>query len=278
MSGKDFSEAQMRRYFKGSGNYTGAIFLIIVGVLLIGVGLASNMQTVAPPGLAPTLILVGLAPIVLGFIIMVVRSSRPTDRQYDQWVDGQRALIASTALQKVHMDPSELIREPLSLHGVIIPGSPEANPYGGNIHSKKGKDGLYRYSVNVFTYFFPAEHHIAVLSCDVDALDQRAHIEHADHYFYKDMVGVNTGEGRLEDKKERATLLIQGFSLRVANGDAIGIGGVLSVRVLDSKNKKIGPKIAFADTEVSKTVQALLMLLRQKKQDQPPQNQWMRPS
>lgn len=268
MSGKDFSEVQMRRYFKGSGIYKGAISLIIVGVLLIGVGLASNTQTVAFAGLAPTLILVGLAPIVLGFIIMVVRSSRPTDQKYDQWVDGQRALIASTALQKVHMDPSELIiREPLSLHGVILPGSPEANPYGGNIYSKKGKDGFYRYSVNVFTYFFPAQHHIAVLSCDVDALDQRAHIEHTDHYFYKDMVGVNTGEGRLEDKKERATLLIQGFSLRVANGDAIGIGGVLSVKVLDSKNKKLGPKVAFADTEVSKTVQALLMLLRQKKQD-----------
>lgn len=261
---------QMRRYFKGSGNYKGAIFLIIVGGLLIGVGLASNMQTLALVRLAPTVVtLVGLAPIVLGFfIIMVVLSSRPTDQKYDQWVDGQRALIASTALQKVHMDPSELIiREPLSLHGVILPGSPEANPYGGNIYSKKGKDGFYRYSVNVFTYFFPAQHHIAVLSCDVDALDQRAHIEHTDHYFYKDMVGVNTGEGRLEVKKERATLLVQGFSLRVANGDAIGIGGVLSVKVLDSKNKKSGPKVAFADTEVSKTVQALLMLLRQKKQD-----------
>src|SRR2546429_2430045 len=52
--------------------------------------------------------------------------------------------------------------------------------YRDNIDSKKGKDGFYRYSVNVFTYFFPAEHHIAVLSCDVDALDQRAHIEHTD--------------------------------------------------------------------------------------------------
>jgi hypothetical protein len=268
MSGKGFSETQMRGYFNGSRNYTGAIFLIIVGVLLIGVGLASKMQTLA---------LVGLAPIVLGIIIIVVRSSKPTDQEYDQWVDRQRALIASTALQKVHMDPSELIREPLSLHGVILPDSAEANPYRGNIHSKKGKDGFYRYSVNVFTYFFPAEHHIAVLSYDVDALDQRAHIEHTDHYFYKDMVGVNTGEGRLQDKKERATLLIQGFSLRVANGDVIGIGGVLSVKVLDSKNKKSGPKVAFADTEVSKTVQALLMLLRQKKQDQPQQNQWMKP-
>ena len=262
MGGMDFSEAQMRRYFRGSSNYTGAIFLIIVGILLIGVGLASHMQTLA---------LVGLTPIILGIIITVVHSSRPNDQKYDQWVDRQRELIASTALQKVHMDPTELIREPLSLHGVIIPGSDQANPYGDNIYSKKGKDGFYRYSVNVFTYFFPAEHHIAVLSCDVDALDQRAHIEHTEHYFYKDMVGVNTGEGRFQDKKERVTLLIQAFSLRVANGDAIGIGGVLSVKVLDSKNKKIGPKVAFADTEVSKTVQALLMLLRQKKQDQPPQ-------
>ncbi len=86
------------------------------------------------------------------------------------------------------------------------------------------------------------------------------------------MVGINTGEGRLQDEKERTTLLIQGFSLRVANGDAIGIGGVLSVKVL----KKSGPKVAFVDTEVSKTVQALLMLLRQKKQDQPQQIQKMR--
>ena len=60
------------------------------------------------------------------------------------------------------------MREPLSLDGVILPGSAEANPYRDNIYSKKGKDGFYRYSVNVFTYFFPVEHHIAVLSCDVD--------------------------------------------------------------------------------------------------------------
>ena len=90
------------------------------------------------------------------------------------------------------------------------------------------------------------------------------------------MVGINTGEGRLQDEKERTTLLIQGFSLRVANGDAIGIGGVVSVKVLNSKNKKSGPKVAFADNEVSKTIQALLMLLRQKKQDQPQQIQRMR--
>jgi hypothetical protein len=267
MSGKDISAAQMRRYFAG-GNRAGPIFLIIVGVLLIGIVLASHIQT--------TLTLVGLAPIVLGFII-IIASSKPTDQEYDQWVEKQRSLIASTALEKVHMDQRELIRAPLSLHGVILPGSTEAETYGGNIYSKKGQDGAYRYSVNVFTYFFPAEHHISVLSCDVDALDQRAHIEHSDHYFYKDMVGVNTSEGRLQDKKKRATLLIQGFSLRVTNGDAIGIGGVLSVKVLDSKNKKIGPKVAFADTEVSQTVKALLMLLRQKKQDPPPQNQWMKP-
>jgi hypothetical protein len=268
----------MRRYFKGSSNYTWGIFLIIIGVLLIGVGLATNKQTLVGVSLASNmqaLALVGLALIVLGIIIIVVRGSRPNDQKYDQWVDRQRELIASTALQKVHMDPSELIRAPLSLHGVIIPGSDQADPYRGNIYSKKGKDGLYRYSVNVFTYFFPAEHHIAVLSCDVDALDQRAHMEHTDHYFYKDMVGVNTGEVRFEDKKERATLLIQAFSLRVTNGDAIGIGGVLGVKVLDSRNKKSGPKVAFADTEVSQTVQTLLMLLRQKKQDQPPQNQWI---
>jgi len=72
-------------------------------------------------------------------------------------------------------------------------------------------------------------------------------------------------------------LLLQAFSLRVANGDAIGIGGVVSVKVLNSKNKKSGPKVAFADNEVSKTIQALLMLLRQKKQDQLLQNQWTRP-
>jgi uncharacterized membrane protein HdeD (DUF308 family) len=126
MNGKDISEAQMRRYFKGGSNYASAIFLIIVGVLLIGVGVASKMQTQA---------LVGLAPIALGIIITVVKSSRPSDQKYDQWVDRQRGLIALTALQKVHMDPTELIREPLSLHGVIIPGSDQANPYGDNIYS-----------------------------------------------------------------------------------------------------------------------------------------------
>ncbi len=261
MSGKNFSEAQMRRYFKGKRSYKNSIYLIVVGILLIGGGVAGN---------ALMLVLIGLVPIALGIIIViVVHRLQPTDKEYDEWVDRQGTLIEATALQEVHMDKSQLVRAPLHLRGAIIPNSDEAmRRYGNNVDKKLGKDGLYRYSVNVFTYFFPAEHHIAVLSCGVDALDQRAYMQNSKHYFYKDMVGVDTSEVRFEDKGDKLVLILQTFSLLATNGDAVGIPGVVSVKVLDAKKKKSGPKVAFASTPVSETVSALLLLLRQKKQDQ----------
>lgn len=261
MSKKNFSEAQMRRYFKGSSKYTTPATISAVGLVLLvfGIFVDPQLRILALPGLALLVLGVG--------IIVYMNKSQPTDKEYDEWVEWQGEIIESTALTKVHMHQSELIRTPLSLHGVVVPGSKQAlDTYGSNVFKKESKDG-YRYSVNVFTYFFPAEHHMAVLSCDVDALNQRTHIEVAEHYFYKDMVGVFTREARAQDETERINLQIQSFSLRVSNGDAIGIGGVLSVKVLD--NKKGAPKVAFADNEVSKTVSALLAILRQKKRDQP---------
>lgn len=153
MSKRTISEARMRRYFLGSGVYTNALILIILGVGIIAASFAIHSLIVGLAG--GGLILLG------GMIFLMLKMNAITDYDYDHWVAGQRAEIEATALQRLSMDKSQLIGDPLVLHGVIPPDSPEAEGYS-ETYKKKGTDMGFRYSVNIYTYFFPAEDHIAV--------------------------------------------------------------------------------------------------------------------
>ena len=263
VSKKRITEEQMRHYFMGRSNPLIPILIIsgsISFVFYLSLRIFFHINE-------PRFILGGILLIIGNFLRE--RSTEITDKDYDEWLKQQRQTITQAAPQKVYLDVSQLIRRPLSLHGVIDPDTDAAKSYAKGVYKKTGKDNKARYSVNIFTLFFPAEHHIAILSCEVDALDQQKHIERASHYFYKDIVGLRTEEIRLSDHTEHIILQLQSFSLKVANGDSIDTGAVLNVTVLDLEDEQQTVKTAYIDTDVNGTISTLLMLLRQKKWDSP---------
>lgn len=252
-----FSEAQMKRYFStGSAR---SIMIVIVGVLLVIVGIYLNFLILS--GVGALLIIAG------GIVIMVARS-RPSDKEFDRWLEGQSNALAAAALEKLHLHPNQVLGPPLHLHGYVLPGTKDARNYD-EIRQKQGKDGQWRFSANVYTFFFPADHHIAVFSSGIDALDQSAHVEQAYHYFYHDIVGVAAQDVQdtINFKGRDYTVLLQQFSLKVANGDAIGIGGSFSVKPIGKKKDAV--PFAVTDSDVSRTVAALLALLRDMKRRNP---------
>lgn len=89
----------------------------------------------------------------------------------------------------------------LQVHGFVLPGMRESYQYRPDeLLWKKGQDGLVRYSVNIYTYFFLAEHSLIVFIGDINALDQAKQLEKIKEYFYRDIVGVIISTEQLTSK------------------------------------------------------------------------------
>src|SRR5207302_11473283 len=132
------------------------------------------------------LALVGLLPLVVGAIILFLLRAKPSDRQYEQWLEDQFNTLTSTVLQKLNIDRSQVAgMQRLYLHSYVIPGSADAQKFT-DVRAKKGKDRIWRFSINAYTYFVPTDDHIAIFSSYIDALSQSAHVEEAHHYYYPD--------------------------------------------------------------------------------------------
>lgn len=252
------SDAEMRRYFTAK-TPGWAIIAAIVGALLFLIGLLSQ---------SGGLIIVGLLVLIVGAgIIAATRlGSKPTDEEYDAWLKSQAEGVINRAIRKLGLDPSQITREPLLLHGFVLPGMKESTKYHADeLYWKKGKDGTIRFSVNVYTYFFPADHYLAAFVGDVNALNQSAHNEKAEEYFYRDIVGATTSDEQdyimLKDK--RYQYRIQSFSLGISGGAAIGVS--VGAAPIDNRQKDM-PSFAIPDSGVDQTVAQLRMLLRDKKQ------------
>ena len=82
---------------------------------------------------------------------------------------------------------------------------------------KIGRDAMPRFSVNIYTYFFPADHHLAAFVGDVNALNQVAHNEKTEEYFYRDIVGATTNDEQdsITIKAKQYQYRIQRFALRI---------------------------------------------------------------
>jgi hypothetical protein len=251
-----FSEAEMKRYF--STIPRSAIIIAIVGAVLLLLGLIA--QTVA-------LILVGLIVALIGGGIIVSASAgrKPTDQQYDIWLKSQAKAIADRAIMKLGLDQSEITNEPLEVHGFVLPGMKDSNRYRADEPRwKKGNDGLIRFSVNTYTFFFPEEHHLAAFVGDVNALNQTAHNEKTEEYFYRDIVGATTSDEQdnITIKGKQYQYRTQRFSLRITSGDSIGV----SIDAVPIDNRQNIPSFKIPNSGIDRTVAQLRMLLRAKKQ------------
>ena len=230
----------------------------LVGALFLAIGI--SLQNVYLIALGCLLLLISAS------IIGVIRRSNPTDQQYDQWVHAQAQAMLPRALAKFNMRSYQVTDHILRTHSFVLPGSRMASHYPEKeVQAKRGKDGQWRFSINVYTYFLPAEHYLAVYTCDVNAFDPSSHIEQTEEYFYSDIVGVTTHP--LRDTaiigNRRYRYRIEQFSLRISNGDTIDLGASLKATPLDDEQHI--PVFTLPQTGFDRTLTRLRSLLRSRK-------------
>ena len=254
-SPRQFSEAEMKRYFSTIPKV--AIITAIVGAVLFLVGLFAQSGGLIVVGL-----IVGL--IAAGIIVAVSAGAKPTDQEYDTWLYGQAKAVANRAITRLGLDQSDT-RDPLEVHGFVLPGMSDSSRYRADeLRWKRGTDGRVRFSLNIYTFFFPEEHHLAAFVGDVNALNQTAHNEKTEEYFYRDIVGATTSDEQdnITIKGKQYRYRTQRFSLRITSGDRIGV----SIDATPVDNKQNIPSFTIPDSGIDRTVAQLRMLLRDKKQ------------
>lgn len=247
-----------RRYFFPKPVPAGSIITCLVGASVLAVGIA--LQSIVPIASGCLLLLIGAS------IIGVIIRSNPTDQQYDQWVHAQAQAMLPRALAKFNMRSYQVTDHILRTHSFVLPGSRMASHYPEKeVQAKRGKDGQWRFSINVYTYFLPAEHYLAVYTCDVNAFDPSSCIEQTEEYFYRDIVGVTTHPLRdtaiIGERQYRYR--IEQFSLRISNGDTIDLGASLKATPLDDGQDI--PVFSLPHTGFDRTLTALRRLVRSRR-------------
>src|SRR5215467_1727020 len=253
-----YPQMDWQRYFFPKPVPRGLIITCLAGALTLAIGVSLQSTVLIASGCL--LLLIGAS--IIGLIIR----SNPTDRHYDQWVHAQARAMLPTALAKFNMRRRQVIDQVLCTHSFVLPGSRVASHYPEKeVQAKRGKDGQWRFSINVYTYFLPAEHYLAVYSGDVNAFDPSSHIEQTEEYFYSDIVGVTTHP--LRDTtiigNRQYHYRIELFSLRISNGDTIDLGASLKATPLDDGQGI--PVFSLPHTGFDRTLTALRRLLRSRR-------------
>lgn len=269
-----FSEAQMKHYFYKVPPFYIRLLWIGLAILVLGIILAVIFSSQTPSyynsytgtysggssGINPFALLLmisGGVCLVWGGIPAIAYEDKPTDQQYSQWYWERLTPLYNKALQRLHLHESQCeniieVRGGISSLLQLTKKFPEKE-----IAVKRLPSGLRHYSINVCTYIFLTRDGIAIYSGYINAFAQNERFEDADHYYYKDIVGVSTSgpiytskNGSSEKETQR-----QGFFVRASNGDVVGTDYATKVILGDAANR------AQAQG-VDEVVATLLLLLR----------------
>src|SRR2546421_4812349 len=262
-----FSRQEMQQYFFPKPVSTGLITITTAGALLGLVGLAL-VFTLGPTYFNLILVLVGGVVLFMGVrrIRAIIRSN-PTDQDYDDWLENQTAAVIPRALRMLNLDERQISSQILSMHSIILPGSTLASNYHDDVYLKLGKDGRWRSSVNVYTFFFPTDRFIAMFTRSINALDRVMPIDDTtDEYFYRDIVtaAFSVFQDTVVFGNQEILYRVQQLSLRISNGDDIRLGAYLSAVPIE--RWRGAPIIMLPDTHINQTLSDLRTLLRVKKQ------------
>src|SRR5690242_2443863 len=83
----------------------------------------------------------------------------PTDQEFDAWLEKRVQDAVDGTFRKAGLEVN--YRQLLRVRGYVLPGMKDARHYDSqDLRYKLGADGKRRYSVNLYTYFYPAENQI----------------------------------------------------------------------------------------------------------------------
>ena len=189
----------------------------------------------------------------------------PTDQEFDTWLENRVREGLISTLRRLGLE-HEIAnqRKMLRVRGYVLPGMRDARHYRSqDLYYKLGADGKRRYSVNLYTYFYPADHRIMVFTYDINAMNWNDYRETMREYFYQDVIGATTEDDHdtlYIDGKPRS-YRTQRFSLRLCDGTAIS-ATVRSHPLDDIANL---PVFDIPQSNIDSTISQLRLLLREKK-------------
>lgn len=152
-------------------------------------------------------------------------TQRPTSEQYEGWVTERCEPLYSKALQRLHLDEKDDCESIIEVRGGISSIQQLTKKFPEKeVVVKRLQNGFRHYSINSSIYIFLTRNNIAIYSGYINALAQHERFEDADRYYYQDIVAVSTTGPMFifENGSSQQEIQMQGFLVRVNNGDAVG--------------------------------------------------------
>lgn len=129
----------------------------------------------------------GILLIGIGIWGIVAYSKRPSDAEMDTWIAEDLKGLMKKSLDKTGTDESELVGE-----SVMVTGPRFWSVGGAEVHFKKGKDNVLRFSPIGVTVLNFSQNQLLSYQCAVDLTTGNTLNESTDEYFYRDVVSVST--------------------------------------------------------------------------------------
>lgn len=226
-----YTEKQMRRYFTRQHRYSWKQLILALSTSFVAIPLGAANDAIAFACL-------GLGLLMTIWIIWRARST-PTDRQFDEWLEQQRQQLATYGFDQMRQRNKQRISGQYSIHGFILPDSTDRNSYSRReVLMKQGRDGVCRFSFNVFTFFYIADHYLVVFVYGLDALDQNYWYAQEDlAYPYGHVADVSTiselAYGRRNNQPY--SYLAKSFIIRTMTRD-IKLGAYIATEPLEGED------------------------------------------
>ncbi len=179
------SAKQVELYFQYSKK---GLLAACVIVAIIGIALLVYVNWIA--GIVGILIAVGI-----GYF----RTMIPEDAEIDAFFDKLATFWAQKSLEKLGIEESDIIRQPLILIGV------ESYKL-----SKEGDDGVWRYNPMVVEIIHFGKNQLLTNSVRLDLLNPKEYIGKTNEFFYKDISSVS-----IEDYKDNDKVFNKHFLIKV---------------------------------------------------------------
>lgn len=262
---RDFTEEQLRAYFTKDDSPQRRLAKIAFGMSIV-VALGGLFFIAYYPWFA----LVSLCLLVVGgFIglIILMGIQIPTDEEYDSWVEKRARKECLKGLEEIDLEdlPEQDFENILVVRGYAVSGTKDEKKYlREDILWKVGKDGVRRYSINIYTYVIPLEHRFASLTFHVNAVNHTDHSQDIGEYFYSDMVSVKTADERELVTIDEIEYLYRTQSFLLSTNDGKGIS--VTIRSLPIDRTPHLPEFGFADPRVEETIRRIRRLVRSIKQ------------
>ncbi len=167
-----------------------AIVAIIVSIVLCLIAFPLHLFIIGIPALL----------LILFFLYLIYRTykRRIKDEDYDVWLEQQESIMRGIGYQILNIPRHFSPQSVLCIRSFVPPGTSISHEYmTQDVEMKQGRDGIYRFSITVYTYFFPLQNGMAIFRCSVNAFRAgQYNEEQSEIYPYRDLSTARTVKTR----------------------------------------------------------------------------------